>query len=178
MLHFELFMIQSAPESVKNFVMKNLFQRNHNHNNQNTAQGIDYKLEEYNKLFKNFEVSTAPTIEEWTKVASAAPQFKEIIEHQAKDYGLDFGIYSEPGAPNYEERVKHCRQALEKSGVLKANIGQLMKNLDGKTMNKNQILNFDVEYKRRRNEYLESVKINNSFIRAELAFNVTRFINE
>ena len=62
--------------------------------------------------------------------------------------------------------------------MLKANIGQLMKNLDGKTMNKNQILDFDVEYKRRRSEYLESVKINNSFIKAELAFNVTRFINE
>ena len=78
MVLFELFMIQSAPDSVRNFIMKNLFQRNHNHNNQNTAQGIGYKLEEYNKLFKNFEVSTAPTIEEWTKVASDAPQFKVL----------------------------------------------------------------------------------------------------
>ena len=140
MLHFELFMIQSAPEPVKNFVMKNLFQRNHNHNNQNTAQGIDYKLEEYNKLFKNFEVSTAPTIEEWTKIASAAPQFKEIIEHQAKDYGLNIGIFSEPGAPDYEERVKNCRSALEESKVLKANICQLLENLDGKKLKKREIL--------------------------------------
>ena len=62
--------------------------------------------------------------------------------------------------------------------MLKANIGQLMKNLDGKTMNKDQVLDFDVEYKRRKSEYLKSVKMNNSFIKAELAFNVTRFINE
>ena len=45
-------------------------------------------------------------------------------------------------------------------------------------MNKDQVLDFDVEYKRRKSEYLKSVKMNNSFIKAELAFNVTRFINE
>ena len=140
------------------------------------SQGIDYKLEEYNKLFKNFEVSTAPTIEEWTKIASAAPQFKEIIEHQAKDYGLNIGIFSEPGAPDYEERVKNCRSALEESKVLKANICQLLENLDGKALKK--ILGYEVEYKKRKREYLKSVKINNSFLKAELAFNVTKFINE
>ena len=59
MLHFELAMIQTAPTEVKDFVYKNLFQRNQNHNNQKTGQGIDYKLEEYNKLFKNFEVSVS-----------------------------------------------------------------------------------------------------------------------
>ena len=44
MLHFELAMIQSAPKEGKDFIFKNLFQRNQNHNNTNTAQGIDYKL--------------------------------------------------------------------------------------------------------------------------------------
>ena len=115
--------------------------------------------------------STAPT-----KIAIAAPQLKEIIEHQAKDYGLNIGIYSEPGAPDYEERVKNCRSALEESKVLKANICQLLENLDGKALKK--ILGYEVEYKKRKREYLKSVKINNSFIKAELAFNVTKFINE
>ena len=96
MLNFELFMINNAPDLVKEFILKNLFQRNKNNNGQNTAQGIDYKLEEYNKLFKQFEVSTAPSIDDWTKIASVAPQFKKIIEHQSQDYSIDYGLYSEP----------------------------------------------------------------------------------
>jgi hypothetical protein len=81
MLHLELAMIQTAPTEVKDFFYKNLFQRNQNHDNKNTGQGIDYKLEEYNKLFKNFEVSVSPSIDDWTKIASAAPQFKKILEN-------------------------------------------------------------------------------------------------
>ena len=56
-------MINIAPHAVQEFIFQNLFQRNKNHNNQNTAQGIDYKLEEYNKLFKEFEVSTAQKLQ-------------------------------------------------------------------------------------------------------------------
>ena len=99
MLHFELAMIQTAPKEVKDFVYKNLFQRNQNHNNQNTGQGIDYKLEEYNKLFKNFEVSVTPSIDDWTQIASAAQKFKQILEKQSADYNLNYGISSEPCAP-------------------------------------------------------------------------------
>jgi hypothetical protein len=62
-------LIQNAPEPVKQITLQHLFQRNQNHNNQNTAQGFHYKLEEYSK----FEVSTAPSLEEWAKIASAAP---------------------------------------------------------------------------------------------------------
>ena len=79
MIHFELFMIQNSPKEVREFIFNNLFKRNKNHNNQNTAQGIDYKLEEYNKLFKQFEVSSSLSIEEWTKIASAAPKLKELM---------------------------------------------------------------------------------------------------
>ena len=38
------------------------------------AQGIDYKFEEYNKLFKQIQVSAAPTIEEWTRIGSKAQE--------------------------------------------------------------------------------------------------------
>ena len=89
MLQFELYLIRNAPESVRHFIHQNLFQRNHNHNNQNTAEGIDYKLEEFNKLFKNFEVPTAPTFDKWIRIASVAPKFKKIMEQQAKDYDIE-----------------------------------------------------------------------------------------
>ena len=42
MLHFELAMVQSAPIEIKEFIHRNIFQRNQNHNGPNTAQGIDY----------------------------------------------------------------------------------------------------------------------------------------
>ena len=132
MLHFELFMINNVPEPVKQFVMSNLFQRNQNHNNQDTGQGIDYKLEEYNKLFKHFEVSSSPSIEEWTKVAS--------------------GIYSEPGAPDYNSRVESCRKSLEESTIIKAGSSKSLKNLDGKTTKQEEAFDFEKEFKRRKND--------------------------
>ena len=79
MLHFELAMVENAPKEIKEFIFENIFQRNQNHNGENTAQGIDYKLEEFNKLFKNFEVSASPSIDDWIKIASAAPKFKNIL---------------------------------------------------------------------------------------------------
>ena len=176
MLHFELFMIQNAPEPVKQFVMMNLFQRNPNHNNQNTAQGVDYKLEEYNKLFKHFEVSTAPSIEDWIKIASAAPQFKQIMEHQSKDYNIEFGIYSEPGAPDYQERIKSCIEMIRESGEMKSNSVKDLGNLDGKKLKKKETFEYEKEFKKRKDDYLKLVTMENSFIKAELAFNATSFI--
>ena len=62
MLQFGLFLINKGPESVRKFIHQNLFQRNQNHNDQDTAQGIDYKLKEYNKLFKQFEILRSSSI--------------------------------------------------------------------------------------------------------------------
>ena len=127
MLNFELFMINNAPDSVREFVLQNLFQRNKNHNNQNTAQGIDYKLEEYNKLFKQIEVSAAPTIEEWTKIASVAPQFKKILQQHSKDYSINYGLYTEPGVPDYDGRIELCLEYVRQSEGLKYEIAHDLK---------------------------------------------------
>ena len=48
------------------------------------AKGIDYKLGEFNKLFKQIDVSAAPTIEEWNKIISVAPQFKKYLSSNHK----------------------------------------------------------------------------------------------
>ena len=178
MLNFELHMINNAPDAVHEFILQNLFQRNKNHNNQNTAQGIDYKLEEFNKLFKEFEVSTAPSIEEWTKIASLAPQFKKIIENQSNDYSIDYGLYSEPGAPNYDERIEACAKVLRDSEELKSDKTHSLKNLDGKMLKRLETLNYTEEFKNRKAEYLKLVTENNSFIKAELDFAATSFIDE
>ena len=178
MLNFELYMVNNAPDVVKEFIFENLFQRNKNHNNQNTAQGIDYKLEEYNKLFKQFEVSSSPSIDDWTKIASAAPHFKKIIENQSNYYNIDYGFYSEPGAPDYDERIKACSEALRKGEDLKSDKVQGLANLDGKDLKISETLNYMKVFKKRKNDYLKLVTENNSFIKAELDFTATSFVVE
>ena len=122
-IHFELFMIQNAPKdlllpsSLREFVFYNIFKRNKNHNKQNTAQGINYKLEKYNQRFKQFEVSSSPSIDKCTSFASAAPMFKELMENQSTDYSLDHGKYSEPGAHNYSARIDGCQKMLRETNV-------------------------------------------------------------
>ena len=36
--------------------------------------------------------------------ANVAPQFKKILEQQAQDYSIDYGLYTEPGVPHYDGR--------------------------------------------------------------------------
>ena len=175
MLHFELHMLNKAPKQVQQFIFKNLFQRNKNHNNQNTAQGVDYKLEEYNKLFKQFEVSSSPSIDDWTRIASSATQFKEILEKQSQDYNLDYGLYSEPGVPDYKIRIKSCTKVIRETEALKSSSAQSLKNIDGKRLNKEETFNYDNIYKDRKAKYLKSVVKNKSFTKTELDFNATVF---
>ena len=129
-----------APESVRKFIHQNVFQRNQNHNDQDTAQGIDYKLEEYNKLFKNFEISTSPSIEEWTRVASIAPKLKTLMENQARDYNFEYGLYSEPGAPDYSKRIENCLKMFQDEELLSSDKVQPLQNLDGKNFKRQKHL--------------------------------------
>ena len=140
MLQFELYLINKAPESVRKFIHQNVFQRNQNHNDQDTAQGIDYKLEEYNKLFKNFEISTSPSIEEWTRVASIAPKLKTLMENQARDYNFEYGLYSEPGAPDYSKRIESCLKMFQDEELLSSDKVQPLQNLDGKNFKRQKHL--------------------------------------
>ena len=173
MLHFELYMINKAPETVQLFIFNNLFQRNKNHNNQNTAQGIDYKLEEYNKLFKTFEFSPAPSIDDWIRVASSANQFQCMLQNQSNDYELGYGIYSEPGAPDYKSRVDCCTKMIRQTEFLKSTSTVDLKNCDGKKLDKKKTFNYEKEFQERKTKYLELVIEHKSFIKAELDFDRT-----
>ena len=139
------------------------------------AQGIDYKLEEYNKLFKQIQVSAAPTIEEWTRIGSTVQEnhwatikrLKYILWslHRAmcswlwwKDKFL-FGICE----AEWRIKIWNCTW-LKKSWWEEAE--------------KSETLNYEKEFKKRKKEYLISVSENNSFIKAELDFTSTMFIDE
>ena len=51
-------------------------------------------------------------------------------------------------------------------------------NISGKHLNKTKVFDYDKEYESRRKSYLKSVSENNSFIRAELDFVATPFIDK
>ena len=54
----------------------------------------------------------------------------------------------------------------------------MLKNIDGKSLIKSETFDYEKEYEKRKTNYLTSVKINNSFIKAELDFNCTKFLCE
>ena len=102
--------------------------------------------------------------------------FGRIDENQSKDYSLDHGMYSEPGAPDYSARIDGCQKMLRETNVLKADLTQSLKNIDGKSLLKPEPQNYEKEYEARKSSYLTSVTKNNSFIKAELDFNSTKFL--
>ena len=88
-------------------------------------------------------------------------------------------MYSEPGAPDYSARIDSCQKMLRETNVLKADLTQSLKNIDGKSLIKPETLNYEKEYEARKSNYLTSVpKKNNSFIKAELDFKCTKFLCE
>ena len=68
---------------------------------------------------------------------------------------IEYGLYSEPGAPDYAEKVKSCSNNLRKSGALNYDKAQNLINCDGKTLKRE--LSFVREFKTRRAEYLKLV---------------------
>ena len=47
-------------------------------------------------------MSPAPTTEEWN--CQCGPSVQKILEQQAQDYSIDYGLYTEPGVPHYDGR--------------------------------------------------------------------------
>ena len=100
------------------------------------------------------------------------------MEQQAQDYNIEWGFYSEPGAPDYNERIESCTKFLRENENLKSDKVQTLKNLDGKTLKVLETLDFHKEFKRRQNEYLKFVTEDNSFIKAALNFEATIFLDK
>ena len=44
----------------------------------------------------------------------------KIMEQQAQDYNIEWGFYSEPGAPDYNERIESCTKFLRENENLKS----------------------------------------------------------
>ena len=59
---FELYLIRVAPKEVRDFIFHTIFHRIHKHSSSDcSAEGMDYRLEEINRKFKNSLFTDDPT---------------------------------------------------------------------------------------------------------------------
>ena len=61
-----------------------------------------------------------------------APILKTLMENQARDYNFEYGLYSEPGAPDYSKRIESCLKMFQDEELLSSEKVQPLQNLDGK----------------------------------------------
>ena len=62
LMQFELFLISVAPGQVRDFIFQNIFQEKKTHSDSDScAEGLDYRLEEENKKYKQYLHVQFPT---------------------------------------------------------------------------------------------------------------------
>ena len=81
------------------------------------AEGLDYRLEEENKKYKQYLHVLNPTYADWVKVCSNTVQLDKMAVAMAQDYGLDKDA-GPPSGTDYNSRVKHCRMKVRSGGYL------------------------------------------------------------
>ena len=100
------------------------------------------------------------------------------MENQSKDFNFEYGLYSEPGPPDYNKRIESCAKLFEGEEILGSDKVQPLQNLDGKKIQETESLNFDKEFRKKNSEYLDFVTDKNSSIKAPLYFKATTFLYE
>ena len=120
-------------------------------------------------------MSAAPTIEEWTRIGSTVQE-----NHWATIKRLKYILWSLHRAMCswLWWKDKFCLEYVRQSEGLKYEIAHDLKNLDGRKLKNTETLNYKKQFKKRKIEYLISVSENNPFIKAELDFTSTKFIDE
>ena len=81
------------------------------------AEGLDYRLEEENKNYKQYLHVLNPTYADWVKVCSNTVQLDKMAVAMAQDYGKDKDA-GPPSGTDYNSRVQHCRMKVRSGGYL------------------------------------------------------------
>ena len=71
------------------------------------------------------------------------------MENQSKDYNFEYGLYSEPGPPDYNKRIESCLKLFEGEEILSSDKVQPLQNLDGKKIQETETLNFDKDFRKK-----------------------------
>ena len=175
---FELYLIKVAPKEVKEFIYRMIFHRIKKHQTWDcSSEGLDYRMEEKNKLDKQTLQSDNPTIDDWKRAASNVKNMEVILENSRNDYRYNSEA-NDPYAPQYDDKIEYCRSKLRESEYLDYDEKRPLVNLDGIELHKDNLI-FEQKGRDMKKEYLENVVKSQSFVNAALPkFNFKMTLNE
>ena len=142
-----------------------------------SSEGLDYRMEEKNKLNKQTLQSDNPTIDDWKRVASNVENMEVILENSRNDYRYNSEA-NDPYAPQYDDKIEYCRSKLRESEYLDYDEKRPLVNLDGVELHKDNLI-FEQKGREMKKEYLENIVKSQSFVNAALPkFNFKMTLNE
>ena len=107
-----------APDEVREFILKNIIWEKKTHSDSDCcAEGLDYRLEEENKKYKQYLHVLNPTYADWVKVCSNTVQLDKMAVAMAQDYSKEKDA-GPPSGTDYHSRVQHCRMKVRSGGYL------------------------------------------------------------
>ena len=115
---FELYLICVAPKEVSDFIFRTIFHWIHKHSSSDcSAEGMDYRLEEINRKFKNSLFTDDPTYNDWVKAMSNASKLDSMVDRAKEDYNITSDAV-EPKAPDYCSKIEVCRSQIRQAEFL------------------------------------------------------------
>lgn len=108
-------------------------------------------------------------MDDWIISMSNTQKIEKMRNNANIDYNISMEM-TEPGAPDYENKIQYCRTQIRTSEYLDYDVKSQLKNLDGATLDK-ESLNFESMAKSMKQEYLENVVKSKNFITAAIPKN-------
>ena len=109
---FELYLLKSAPVEVKEFIFRTIFHRIKKHDSWDfSSEGLDYRMEEKNRKYKQNLYTDEPTMEDWIITVANSENIEQMKENARNDYNFTEDI-CEPYAPDYDAKIKYCQSSI------------------------------------------------------------------
>ena len=128
------------------------------------SQGLDYRLEDFNKKFKKYLHTLFHNFEDWVTVYSNTPALDEMDKAMKGDYGTQ-RENREVFGPDYKSRVEICRKEIRASQILSYATQSSLLNLEA---NKISIQSLDLvsACQESKKKYLKNIVNSKSFVKA------------
>jgi hypothetical protein len=162
---FEQYLISVAPSEVRQFIFRTIIHREKKHNSWDcSGEGLDYRMEEHNRNFKQNLYTKDPTMDDWILSMANTARMEKMKAAAADDYNMEKDI-CEPYAPDYEAKIDYCRSQIRSCEYMDYDSKVNFKNLDEEELH-NDTLNFEEIALKMKEEYLQNVVDSESFINA------------
>ena len=121
-----------------------------------SSEGLDYRMEERNKVIKQTLQNDNPTMDDWKRAASNVENMETILDNSRKDYKYNVEA-SDAYAPKYDEKIEYCRSKLRESEYLYYDEKMPLINLDDVSLHKDNLI-FEEKARDMKKEYKSSDK--------------------